>query len=88
MFNLHYSLVDNCTVVAYDPLTRQEEWRRSLRTYFRNTHKMPIIKLQVREQTISAIWMGSTVLLDSNDGKVLKYIRSMRLDDADAIIVV
>lgn len=88
MFNLHYSVVDNCMVLAYDPQTREEVWRRSLRTYFRNTRKMPIIKLQVRAQTISAIWMGSSVILDSDNGKVIKYIRSMQLDDADAIIIV
>ncbi|MEM6376990.1 MAG: hypothetical protein AAF705_02180 [Bacteroidota bacterium] len=88
MFNLHYSIVDNCTVLAFNPLTRKEEWRRSVRTYFRNTSKMPIIKLQVTELTVSAIWMGSSVVIDASNGKVLKYLRTMQLNGQDSVIVI
>lgn len=88
MLNLHYSIVDNCTVVAYYPRTMEVAWRRSVRTYLRNTRKVPIIKLQVTEHTVSAIWLGSSVVIDSSDGTVIKYVRSIQLNDADAIIVV
>lgn len=77
MPNFQYSLVDQCTVVAYDPDQGKVEWRRCLKTYFWNTHKFPAISLQIFENTITASWRGSVVILSAESGKVEQHYRSM-----------
>jgi hypothetical protein len=77
MPNFNYTLVDQCTVVAYDPDRGKVEWRRCLRTYFRDTRKFPIVSIQVFEETITASWRGSVVTLFADSGKVKTYLRSM-----------
>lgn len=88
MLNLHYSMVDNCTVLAYDPQSKTEKWRRSLRTYFRNTQKFPMITLHVQEGTVMAAWMGSYVIMESNYGTVEKFYRAMVIDGTAPITII
>lgn len=77
MPNFQYTLIDQCTVVAYDPDKGKVEWRRCLRTYFRDTRKFPIVSLQIYENTITASWRGSVVTLFADSGKVKQYYRSI-----------
>lgn len=77
MPNFQYTLVDHCMVVAYDPDRGKVRWRRCLRTYFRDTHKFPMVSIQVTAETITASWRGSVVTLFADSGKVKQYYRSM-----------
>lgn len=76
MLNYTFKVIHG-TVVAYNPRTATEVWRRCLRTYFRNTQNYPRITLQASEDKVMAFWPGSTVFIDLKTGKVDKHIRSI-----------
>ena len=76
MSKYFYSITDYC-VMAHDPSSGKEVWRRYLRTYLRDTKQVPMITIQVSTESILAIWKGESVAIDPDNGKVKWHKRAM-----------